>query len=62
MRYVLIGVGLLIAAFTVRTAAMAFRSRIRHPWWWAFVCLLCAPVVTFNLDTGALTTVNLCCF
>ena len=56
MRYVLLAGGLLIAIFTVRTAVLAFRSPIRHPWWWAFVCLLCAPVTTFNVDAGTLST------
>jgi hypothetical protein len=56
LRYVVIIGGLLIVAFTLRTAVTAFRSPIRHPWWWAFVCLLCAPETTLNLDTGKLST------
>ena len=50
MRYVVPFLGLLIVLFTLRTAVTAFRSPIRHPWWWTFVCLLCAPVTTLNLD------------
>lgn len=56
MRYLLFAAGLLIALFTLRAASLAFRSQIQHPWWWTFVCLLCAPVATLNVDTGALTT------
>jgi hypothetical protein len=54
--YIFLLAGLLIAAFTLRTAVTAFRSPIRHPWWWTFICLLCAPVTTLNVDTGALTS------
>jgi hypothetical protein len=56
MRYILLLGGLLIAVFAVRTAILAFRSPIRHRWWWTFICLLCAPVTTFNVDTGTLST------
>jgi hypothetical protein len=56
MRYVLFVGGLLIVVFAVRTAIVAFRSTIRHPWWWAFVCLLCAPVTTLDLTAGRLST------
>ena len=56
MRYLMLGAGLLIAVFTLRTASLAFRSQIAHPWWWTFVCLVCAPVAALNVDTGALTT------
>jgi hypothetical protein len=56
LRYLVIIGGLLIVAFSLRTAVTAFRSPIRHPWWWTFVCLLCAPVTTLDLDTGTLST------
>ena len=56
MRYVLLLAGLLIVVFTLRAAVTAFRSPIRHPWWWTFICLLCAPVTTLNADTGTLST------
>ena len=55
MRYVFLGVGLLVVLFTLRTAVTAFRSPIRHPWWWTFVSLLCAPVTTLNVDAGTLS-------
>ena len=56
MIYALVVLGLAIAAFAVRTAIIAYRAPILHPWWWAFVCLICAPVTTFNLSTGRLAT------
>ena len=56
MRYVLVLGGLLVTVFAIRTAIVAFRSTIRHPWWWAFVCLLCAPVTTFDVAAGQLST------
>jgi uncharacterized membrane protein len=56
MRYLMLGAGLLIAVFTFRTALLAFRSQIEHPWLWTFVCLVCAPVATLYVDTGTLTT------
>ena len=56
MRLVLVLLGLGIAGFCLRTAFQAFRSPILHPWWWTFVCVLCAPVTSFNIDTGALST------
>ena len=56
MRYVLLLSGVLIAALAVRTAVVAFRSPIRHRWWWTFISLLCAPVTTFTVDTGTLST------
>ena len=45
-----------VLAFSVLTAIKAFRSRIRHPWFWAFVSLLAAPVMTMNWTTGQVGT------
>jgi hypothetical protein len=56
VRYVLLVIGLGVALFVLRTAILAFRSPIRHPWWWTFVCLLCGPVTTLNVDTGTMST------
>src|SRR5689334_8170892 len=56
MRFVLLLLGLGIAAFCFRTALRAFRAPILHPWWWAFVCIFCAPVTTFTMETGAVST------
>jgi hypothetical protein len=54
--YVLLLGGLIVAAFAIRTALIAYRSPIRHPKWWAFVCLVCAPVTTLNADAGSFST------
>jgi hypothetical protein len=56
VRYLFLIVGLLVVLFTLRTAVTAFRSPIRHPWWWTFVSLLCAPVTTLNVDAGTLSS------
>jgi hypothetical protein len=56
MIWALVLLGLSVAAFCVRTAIRAYRAPIRHPWWWTFVCLVCAPVSVFNLTTGQLST------
>ena len=56
MIYALVVLGLAIAVFALRTAVIAFRAPILHPWWWTFVCLVCAPVITFDLSTGRLGT------
>ena len=42
--------------FGVRTAWVAFRSPINHPYWWAFVSLLGTPVTTLTWGTGAIDT------
>ncbi len=55
MSHVFLLLGLVIVLFTLRTAVAAFRSPIRHPWWWTFICLLCAPVTTLNVDAGTLS-------
>jgi hypothetical protein len=54
VRHAFLLLGLVIVLFTLRTAITAFRSPIRHPWWWTFVCLLCAPVTTLNVEAGTL--------
>ena len=56
MGYLLGVVALALLLFVFGTARAALRSTIQHPWWWAFVCLICAPVTTFNLTTGQATT------
>ena len=56
MRFLLFLAGFSVAAFCVWTAFRAARSPIRHPFGWAFISLLCAPVTTFNLDTGSVHT------
>jgi hypothetical protein len=59
MRYLLAGVAIALVLFVLASALTAFRSRIQHPWWWTFVCLVCAPVTTFNLTSGQATTQGL---
>jgi chromate transport protein ChrA len=56
MRYLLAGVAIALVVFVLWSAYSAFRSKIEHPWWWTFVCLVCAPVTTFNLTTGQAAT------
>ncbi len=45
-----------LAAFGLWTAWTAFRSPINHPYWWAFVSLLGAPVTTFDWASGHVST------
>ena len=56
MRLFLIILGIGIAAFCSWTAIQAFRSPIRHPWWWAFVSVLCGPVTTICVEGCTLST------
>ena len=56
MGYLLGAVALALLLFVFGTARVAFRSKIQHPWWWAFVCLVCAPVTSLNLSTGQTST------
>lgn len=48
--------GLVSLGFCLVTARLALRSPIRHRYWWTFVSLLAAPVLTMNWAGGSLST------
>lgn len=53
---ILLFAGIASLIFCVATARRAWRSPIRHRWWWTFVCIVCAPVMTYNGKTGSVST------
>ena len=44
--------GLFVLGFVIWTARRAYVSPILHPLRWTLVCLVCAPVATFDSSTG----------
>lgn len=56
VRTVFVVIGLTSLAFCLATAWLALRSPIRHRYWWSFVSLLAAPVMTMNWAGGKLST------
>jgi hypothetical protein len=56
LRVATIATAVAVMAFGFRTAWVAMRSPIGHPYWWAFVSLLGAPVTTVDWWTGRVTT------
>lgn len=53
---ILLFAGIASLIVSVATARRAWRSHIRHRWWWTFVCLVCAPVMTYDGRTGRVST------
>jgi hypothetical protein len=56
MPYAFAVFGLAVLAFALRIAWMALRSPVRHRYWWAFVSTVCAPTISLDLNTGAISS------